>query len=119
MSRSLRARDDLVEIVSICLTDITFKTLQKAGIIIKPISISAPSETDDRNDKLFRQTITLEIRSEWRREIPVGNLLEIINFSMDFADSTHNTPIAQNLTINSNVRLIDNLMGVLSEVKSQ
>lgn len=118
-TRSLRSRDDLAEIIALCLTDITFKSLQKAGVIIKPISVGAPSETDDRNDKLFRQNITLEIRTEWRREIPVGNLVEIINFSMDFADFVSNTPSAQNLTVNTNLRLVDNLMNTLFEVKPQ
>lgn len=118
-TRSLRSRDDLTEIVGLCLTDIVFKSLQKAGVIVKPITIGAPSETDDRNDKLFRQNITLEIRTEWRREIPVGNLVEIINFSMDFADIVHNAPIAQNLTVNTNLRLIDNLMNALFEIKPQ
>lgn len=118
-TRSLRSRDDLSEIIALCLTDITFKVLQKAGVIVKPISVGAPSETDDRNDKLFRQNITLEIRTEWRREIPVGNLVEIINFSMDFADVIHNTPTAPNLTVNNNFRLIDNLMNALFEVKPQ
>ncbi len=116
-TKSIRARDDLAEIIGLCLTDITFKALQKAGVIIKPISIGAPSETDDRNDKLFRQNITLEIRTEWRREIPIGNLIEIINFSIDFADIIHDAPTSQNLTVNNNFRLIDNLMNVLFEIK--
>ena len=118
-AKNLGARDDLVEIVALCLTDIVFKSLQKAGVIVKPITVSAPTETDDRNEKLFRQNITLEIRTEWRREIPVGNLVEIINFSMDFADLLHDSPVAPNLTINTNLRLLDNLMNALFEVKPQ
>jgi len=118
-TRSIRSRDDLAEIIALCLTDITFKSLQKSGVIIKPISIGAPTESDDRNDKLFRQNITLEIRTEWRREIPIGNLVEIINFSMDFADVINSSPTAQNLAINTNFRLLDNLMNELFKVKPQ
>lgn len=115
-TRSLRSRDDLVELVSIYLTDIAFEALQKAGLVIKSVSAGSPSETDDRNDKLFMQTITLEVRSEWRIEIPVGNLVEIINFSIDFADIEHNHPPASNLTIQTNALLIDNLLNELYKV---
>ena len=66
MSRSLRARDDLVELIGMCFTEVHFETLHQIGIIVKPISVSGTSETDDRNDKLFRQTLTLDIRTEWR-----------------------------------------------------
>src|SRR5579859_1645528 len=64
LTRSLRSRDDLAELVAMCFTDIVFDTLYDIGLIIKPINISAASETDDRNDKLFRQTLTLDIRTE-------------------------------------------------------
>lgn len=115
MTRSVRSRDDLVSEVMLCFTDITYKSLEKAGIAIKPggnPSWSAPSEQDDRNDKLFRQTITLEIRTEWRREIPISNVVEVINFSIEFGDlDSPNAPIAQNLTINTNVTLLDIMNG--------
>lgn len=108
LTRSLRSRDDLVELVAICFTQITFDSLRKAGVIVKPLSISAPSETDDRNDKLFRQTLTLEIRTEWLVRKPIGNIVEVINFSMEFGDLENpNAPVAQNLTINTNVSLFD------------
>ena len=85
-TRSPRARDDLTELVSLLFTDIAFKKLVKAGIFVKPISIGSPSEAEDRNDKLFKQSITLDIRSEWRREIPINNFVDVVNFSIDFAN---------------------------------
>ena len=117
MTRSLRSRDDLVELVAMCFTDITFKSLQKAGVIIKPLSIGAPSEADDRNDKLFKQTITLDVRSEWRREIPIGNLVEIISFTTEFSDIINDSPVAQNLTINTNYQLLDGLIDEIFKVE--
>lgn len=101
-TRSLRSRDDLVELVALCLQDITFESLKNAGIVVKPLSWGAPSEIDDRNDKLFQQTITLDIRSEWERRIPIGNVLEVINFAIEFGRvDVPNAPIAPNLTINT------------------
>lgn len=111
MSRSLRARDDLAELVAMCFTEIHFDTLHDIGIIVKPLSIGAPSETDDRNDKLFRQSLTLDIRTEWRREIPIANTIDAILFTASFGDlAKPNSPIAANLTINTETNTADMLL---------
>jgi hypothetical protein len=110
MTRSLRARDDLIELVGMCFTEIQFETLHQIGIIVKPISVSGTSETDDRNDKLFRQTLTLDIRTEWKREIPIGNTIDAILFTASFSDLARGSPVAANLTVNTEVNLTDMLL---------
>lgn len=110
MSRSLRARDDLVELIAMCFTEVHFNSLYDIGIIVKPISIGAPSETDDRNDKLFRQSLTLEIRTEWRREIPIGNTIDAILLTASFSDLSQSSPIAANLTVNTETNTADMLL---------
>lgn len=111
MSRSLRARDDLVELIGMCFTEVHFDTLHEIGIVVKPISIGAPSETNDRNDKLFRQSLTLDIRTEWAREIPIANTIDAILFTASFGDlSKPNSPLAANLTINTEVNTSDMLL---------
>lgn len=113
MTRSLRARDDLVEIIAMCFTEIHFETLHQIGIIVKPISISSPTETDDRNDKLFKQTLTLDIRTEWSRREPISNTIDAILFTASFANLTDPNHIqASNLTINTEVNLTDLLIGM-------
>lgn len=113
MTRSLRSRDDLVELVAMCFTEITFDTLYDIGLIIKPIQISSPSETDDRVDKLFRQTLTLDIRTEWRRSIPIGRLIDAILFTINFQNlSNPDSPAAANLAINTEVSLLDTLLNL-------
>lgn len=108
MTRSLTSRDHLVELVGICFTQITFDSLRKGGVIVKPLSVSPPTEIDDRNDKLFRQTITLEIRTEWEVQKPIGNIVEVINFTMEFGNTENlNAPVAQNLTINTQTTILD------------
>lgn len=110
-ARDPRTRDELIQEVGLCFTDIAFKKMQKAGIICKPMSVGSPSEQDDRNDKLFIQSITMDVRSEWRREIPVNNVVEIINFSVEFANlSSPNPVVAQNLTINDTQNFLDVLL---------
>lgn len=108
MTRSLRARDELVELVAICLQQITFESLRRAGVTVKPLSWSAASETDDRNDKLYRQTLTIDIRSEWEVHQPIGNVIDAIHFAIEFGRTdVPNAPIAQNLTIDSETTFFD------------
>ncbi len=111
MSRSLRARDDLAQLIGMCFAEISVDSLYDVGIIVKPPIIGAPSETDDRNDKLFRQSITLDIRTEWRREIPVGNIIDAIFFTATFEDlSNPIAPVSPNITINTEVNMLDMLL---------
>lgn len=111
MTRSLRSRDDLVELIGMCFTDIYFNTLYDVGVIVKPISYSAPSEADDRNDKLFKQSLTLDVRTEWRREVPIKNIIDAILFTVNFANLQSPNPVdASNLTINTSISLIENLI---------
>lgn len=113
MSRSLTTRDALVELVGMYFTEIGFDSLHEIGVIVKPVSVSGTSETDDRNDKLFRQSITLDIRTEWRREIPIKNMIDAIMFIATFSDLSAPEPItAANLTINTDISIIDMLSGM-------
>lgn len=108
LTRGIRSRDDLVEIVELICTDIRQEELRRAGLFIQRISHSAPSEGDDRNDKLYKQTVTLNVRSEWRREIPITNLVEAINICIDFGNlQTQPAAIAPNLTISQTIQLVD------------
>lgn len=113
MTRSLRSRDEIVESIAMCLTEVYFETIKDVGIVIKPLSISGASETDDRNDKLFKQTITLDTRLEWRRHIPVGNIIDAISFTADFQDiSNPNSIPAPNITVNTTVNILDMILNL-------
>lgn len=112
-SRSLRARDDLAELIAMCFTEVHFDTLVDVGVVVKPPVIGAPTESDDRNDKLFRQSITLDIRTEWRREIPINSLIDAILFTVNFANlSNPEAPPAANLAINTEVSITDLLLNL-------
>ena len=108
MTRGLKARDDLVEIISLICSDLRHDEFIRAGLMITSVSAGAPSETEDRNEKLYKQTITLDVRSEWRRQIPVESLVDAINICVDFGNLSGNTPvIAPNITVQTNVNLVE------------
>ena len=59
------------------------------------------------------QTITLDIRSEWKREIPIGNILEVVNFVVEFGRLDEpNAPVAQNLSIATQLDVLNVFMGI-------
>jgi hypothetical protein len=112
LARDLRARDDLVDLVLNLFIDNAFDDLVKSGLVIKNASSGAPSETIDRNDQLFRQTVTLSFRSEWHRRIPIGNIIDVINLSVEFGGINPPTPIAPNLTI----KISENITEVINQL---
>ncbi|MCZ2224565.1 MAG: hypothetical protein LC122_13150 [Chitinophagales bacterium] len=105
-TRSLRSCDDICQLVAMALTEIYFDQLVESGLIIKPLNIGGVSTTEDRNDKLFTQSITLDIRNEYRREIPIETLIESVLFSIEFDDLSQKYPSpAINLNIDTSVTL--------------
>lgn len=112
LTRSLRARDDLAELVALCFADINFDAMRLAGVVVKPPSIGSPSESEDRNDKLFRQSVTMDIRTEWRRNIPIYNLVDRILFAVQFAAITSDRPTDPNFDIVTEINLPENLINL-------
>jgi len=108
-ARDIEARDELESTTSIILKDIRYEELLRAGIAVKKVSISGPSESQDRQQHpLFKSTVSLDIRTEWRREIPVESTMDAINICVEFGRLNVNPPvISPNLTINTQVQLLD------------
>ena len=112
-TRGIQARDEIAEIATSIFTDWYFDEFVRAGILIKSISAGSASESDDRNEKLYKQTITLNIRTEWRRQIPVQNLVDAINICVDLGNlSTNPSVLAPNLIINTRINLLDAITNV-------
>lgn len=110
-SRDILERDELSAISSLILRDIRYEELLRAGILIKRVSISAPSEMQDREQEvLYKNTVTAEIRTEWRREIPVESTVDAVNFCIEFGRlDTPQAVIAPNLTINTNINVLEQI----------
>lgn len=107
-TRSLSARDNLAELVAILFTDIQHNNLEKSGLFIKGIQSGGVSESDERNDKLYKTTITLQFRSEWRRHVPINNVVEIINFAVEFGSvDDPDAATSANLQVNIEQTLVD------------
>lgn len=110
-TRDAESRDELTNLISLLLQDIRYEEFLRAGIAIKNVSSSGPSETQDRQQEpLYKNSINMEVRTEWRREVPVESMLDAINICVEFGNLGVDPPvIAPNLTINTRVQLIDQL----------
>lgn len=113
ITRSTRARDELCDLLLTYFINYSQINSERSGIFIKPNGISAgsPSEADDRNDKLFKQIISCEYRSEWQRNIPINSFANLINFCLSFGHNieTDHPVIAPNLGISTFIDLMGEL----------
>lgn len=108
LAGDIKARDEIAEIVSAILNITNFKSLVNAGVIIKPTSIGSPSEIDDYKDKIYKISMSCDVRTEWAQNIPVDSIIDKINFCIDFGFLNANPQrIAPNLTINTTLDLVD------------
>jgi len=105
--RDILSRNEIAGFCAILFQDIKHDDFLRAGIAIKKVSIGSPTETQDRQqDPLYKVSVTLDIRTEWRREIPVDSTVDMINFCVEFGYlDTDPEQIAPNLTINTYISL--------------
>jgi hypothetical protein len=100
-SESQSELQELVDIVSMIFQYVSWNELRANGIFVKNISIGSENAEPYANDYVFNQTITLPIRTEWRVEIPIENLVEKIVFYFDSV----RTPVSPNATVADKLEL--------------
>jgi len=83
-SEAIPDREELTDIVSSFLIGKARQELYEAGLFVRGVSMSGEREEEWGNDKVYLQSITVEAYSEWRREIPIDNLVETINFCFNY-----------------------------------
>lgn len=110
----IQSRDALVELVAAAIEIVHHQTFQSAGVFIRPISISSPSESDDYNRKIYKQSISCDIRTEWRQQIPIDSVIDAINFCIDFGstDAAGTFQVAPNLEVNATIDILDEIQNL-------
>jgi hypothetical protein len=112
-ARSIRARDEIAEIIMVAFDDLYREDLQVAGVFIKSINAGSPSETEDRNDRVYKVSISIEVRSESERRIPINNVVDAINVCVDIGHIDTNPGVfADNMRISTSVELLDAIVGL-------
>lgn len=109
-TRSVSTRDHLAQLVFALFTDVMFDDLRHSGLVVKNVNISSPSEGDDRSNKFYKVSVTLDIRMEWKREVPIDNYLERIVFNITIGNTDTDAPTSPNFDINTEVSYLDLLL---------
>lgn len=92
-SRSLEDCTSITDTVMVILQDIYNDDLLRNGLFIK--NVAAGGQTEDNigeADPVFYIPITVNTYSEWRREIPISNLIERIQLCFSFDLSPDDVP---------------------------
>lgn len=114
-ARSQRDRDELIDLLFIYFTDAGWQDLSASGVSIKPggVNVGSPSEADDRNDKLFKQIITIDTRTEWYRQIPVKTTIDVIKICIEIGDTNKDPfiPVPE-LEIDTEISLTEKLLAL-------
>jgi hypothetical protein len=84
MSESDLDRDEIADIVSSFFIARERENLYDSGLFIKSVGIGDKQEEEWANDKIYTQTVILETYSEFRREIPIEDVVEIVNFCFQY-----------------------------------
>lgn len=116
LTRDIYTRDNLVSIIMLMFADLRFESMRKAGVLVKSgqPSLSGVSEGEDRQqDKLYKATVSIEVRTEWRRLIPVDGIIERINMCLDFGDPATQIP-NPNMQLNVSVSILDQIESLFS-----
>lgn len=104
------ARDELLDIISIMLVTTHFDSFKNSGVVIKPPNIGNMTETDDVKDKIYKASITCDVRTEWRQQIQIDSVVDAISFCIDFGNLlVEPEAIAPNIRVNSLIEFIETL----------
>jgi hypothetical protein len=113
IDRDILSRDNLVSLVMLMLADVKYENFRKAGLVLKPPSLSGLTEGDDRQqEKIYKATISVDYRTEWRRLIPIEKIVDKINVCLEFGQIVNNQvtgPTNPNFDINISLSILDQI----------
>jgi hypothetical protein len=91
----------IADIIMISLQSTYRDVLQRNGLFIKQISAGGEqAESVNANDPIYSISISASTYSEWRREIPVSNLVERIHICFNFDLGSQDDPPASGMSLN-------------------
>ena len=85
-------REELCNLIHVLLVENLRDEFYMRGIHIKSVSTGGQTETPYRNDYIYQAPVTIEIYTEWKRKIPVGDTLLRIGYQMTVGESIPPTP---------------------------
>ena len=113
ITEGLNERSEISEAVSLYLQSIARTKLTNAGLFIKSTRVSGETYELYQNRNIYKQTVSLDCRGEFRRLIPVRDVVEIINACIEIGHYESGAfVVADNMTIQHEVDLTNTLLNV-------
>lgn len=104
LSNSQEDTAAIADIIMISLQSTFRHNLERNGLFIKNMNAGGEqSESIGGNDPLYSVSITANTFSEWRREVPVSNLVERIQLCFNFDLGSEKDPPANGLAVKFNI----------------
>lgn len=104
-------RATIVEAICILFQMLERNNLTDAGLFIKSVSVGGESFETYQNDNIYKQTISLDCRGEFRRKIPITNIIDSISICIEIGHYSQDTFIPDpNLQINLDLDLTNTVL---------
>ena len=88
-------REELCNLIHVLLVETLRDELLLRGVFVKTVNVGGQTETQYRNNYIYQAPVTVEVYSEWRRVIPVGDTVTCIGVGMTIDDGYENVVIPQ------------------------
>ena len=85
-------REELCNLIHVLLVENLRDAFYMRGIHIKSVSTGGQTETPYRNDYIYQVPVTVEIYTEWKRKVPVGDTILRLGYQMTVGESVPPTP---------------------------
>jgi hypothetical protein len=105
-------RSTIVENVCILLQSIARNHLTDCGLFIKNVSAGGETFEIYQNDNIYKQTISLDCRGEFKRTIPITNVIDSISMCIEIGNIAEDNTFspAPNLQINYDLDLTNTIL---------
>jgi len=115
MAEGPQDRSTIVEAISMLLQSNIRNELTYDGLFIKSLSVGAETKELYQNDNIYKQTISLECMGEYRRLLPVSNVIEVITACIEVGHYTDEVWVPDpNLTIQFQLDLTNTVLATQS-----
>jgi hypothetical protein len=89
-SESHSELEEIVEILLMLFQHTCWNELRENGLFIKALNFSGENAQPYSNDYIYIRNITLQVRTEWRVEVPISDIIEKIVFYFDSVKTPNN-----------------------------
>jgi len=102
-------REEITDIIMVSLQGSRRDELEREGVFIRSMSTGPETEQPYSNDHLYMISITLQVRTEWKIQIPISDVCERIGLCVSFDSFGSKDPAADALNYIEQISMAETL----------